>query len=160
MSEFNSLVGISPLSVLVPSSRNGERDGGEAKASIPLGAVRARTHPLRFLNKKGTYRNLWSIVSTLIYTMLVVYHIKPIPYSSIRISFSCISKTNHVRRNEGGKEVAKRKKKHTTAGIRWSSPTQLLIGRFSAYLWESGRDPEFSESYGRMCLILQRIRYI
>ncbi|KAI1032803.1 hypothetical protein LB504_006479 [Fusarium proliferatum] len=38
--------------------------------------------------------------------------------------------------------------KHTTAGIRWSSPTQLLIRPLSAYLWESGRDPEFSDRYG------------
>ena len=41
-------------------------------------------------------------------------------------------------------------KKHTTAGIRWSSPTQLLIRPLPAYLWESGRDPEFSGRYGRM----------
>ncbi|KAJ0148705.1 hypothetical protein HZ326_8657 [Fusarium oxysporum f. sp. albedinis] len=41
-------------------------------------------------------------------------------------------------------------KRHTTAGIRWSSPTQLLIRPLSAYLWESGRDPEFSDRYGRM----------
>ncbi|KAK1699695.1 hypothetical protein BDP55DRAFT_203570 [Colletotrichum godetiae] len=41
-------------------------------------------------------------------------------------------------------------KKHTTPGIRWSSPTQLLIRPSLAYLWESGRDPEFSSGYGRM----------
>ncbi|KAK1638964.1 hypothetical protein BDP81DRAFT_194122 [Colletotrichum phormii] len=40
--------------------------------------------------------------------------------------------------------------KHTTPGIRWSSPTQLLIRPSLAYLWESGRDPEFSNGYGRM----------
>ncbi|KAM5513930.1 hypothetical protein FOXYSP1_04897 [Fusarium oxysporum f. sp. phaseoli] len=42
------------------------------------------------------------------------------------------------------------RQKHTTAGIRWSSPTQLLIRPLPAYLWESGRDPEFSDRYGRM----------
>ncbi|KAH7268292.1 hypothetical protein B0J15DRAFT_230198 [Fusarium solani] len=42
------------------------------------------------------------------------------------------------------------RQKHTTAGIRWSSPTQLLIRPSPAYLWESGRDPEFSGGYGRM----------
>ena len=42
-------------------------------------------------------------------------------------------------------------KKHTALGIRWSSPTQLLVQRLVAYLWESGRDPEFSSAYGRMC---------
>ncbi|KAK1447741.1 hypothetical protein CMEL01_09580 [Colletotrichum melonis] len=40
--------------------------------------------------------------------------------------------------------------KRTTPGIRWSSPTQLLIRPSLAYLWESGRDPEFSNGYGRM----------
>ena len=42
------------------------------------------------------------------------------------------------------------KQKHTTAGIRWSSPTQLLIRPLPAWLWESGRDPVFSGRYGRM----------
>ncbi|KAK1719714.1 hypothetical protein BDP67DRAFT_131108 [Colletotrichum lupini] len=41
-------------------------------------------------------------------------------------------------------------KKHTTPGMRWSSPTQLLIRPSLACLWESGRDPEFSNGYGRM----------
>ena len=40
---------------------------------------------------------------------------------------------------------------HTTPGIRWSSATQLLVGPSLACLWESGRDPEFSSGYGRMC---------
>ena len=44
-------------------------------------------------------------------------------------------------------------KKHTAPGIRWSSPTQLLIQRLQAWLWESGRDPVFSCIYGRMCLV-------
>ncbi|KAK2023011.1 hypothetical protein LX32DRAFT_628846 [Colletotrichum zoysiae] len=44
----------------------------------------------------------------------------------------------------------KENEKHTTPGIRWSSPTQLLIRPSLAYLWESGRDPEFSNGYGRM----------
>ena len=41
--------------------------------------------------------------------------------------------------------------KHTTPGIRWSSPTQLLIWRSPAYLRGSRRDAEFSSGYGRMC---------
>ncbi len=41
-------------------------------------------------------------------------------------------------------------KKHTTAGIRWWSPTQLLICRFTAWVQESGRDPLFSVICGRM----------
>jgi hypothetical protein len=43
------------------------------------------------------------------------------------------------------------KKKHTTGGIpRWS-PTLVLVARFSAYVWQSGRDAQFSLTYGRMC---------
>jgi hypothetical protein len=43
-------------------------------------------------------------------------------------------------------------KKHTTGGIpRWS-PTLVLVARFSAYVWQSGRDAQFSLTYGRMCL--------
>jgi hypothetical protein len=41
-------------------------------------------------------------------------------------------------------------KKHTTVGIRWSSPTQLLIHRSGACVWQSGRDAQFSPVYGRM----------
>ena len=41
---------------------------------------------------------------------------------------------------------------HTTGGIpRWS-PTLVLVARFSAYVWQSGRDAQFSLTYGRMCL--------
>ena len=42
-------------------------------------------------------------------------------------------------------------KKHTTAGIRWWSPTQLLVCRSEACVWQSGRDAQFSLVYGRMC---------
>jgi hypothetical protein len=50
--------------------------------------------------------------------------------------------------------VAKRQK-HTTGGIpRWS-PTLVLVARFSAYVWQSGRDAQFSLTYGRMCLFNQ-----
>ena len=49
-------------------------------------------------------------------------------------------------------DVAKAKAKHTTGGIpRWS-PTLVLVARFSAYVWQSGRDAQFSLTYGRMCL--------
>ena len=51
--------------------------------------------------------------------------------------------------SQKAKEEARRQK-HTAPGIRWSSPTQLLVWRLLAYLWESGRDPEFSSIYGRM----------
>jgi hypothetical protein len=45
-----------------------------------------------------------------------------------------------------------KEQKHTTGGIpRWS-PTLVLVARFSAYVWQSGRDAQFSLTYGRMCL--------
>jgi hypothetical protein len=44
----------------------------------------------------------------------------------------------------------KKRQKHTTVGIRWWSPTQLLIYRSEAYVWQSGRDAHFSSVYGRM----------
>ena len=45
----------------------------------------------------------------------------------------------------------KQKEKHTTVGIRWWSPTQLLVYRSEACVWQSGRDAQFSSVYGRMC---------
>ena len=57
---------------------------------------------------------------------------------------SNLYKADKVGKNENNK-------KHTTPRIPRSSPTLVLIRRFPAYLWESGRDPEFSGSYGRMC---------
>jgi hypothetical protein len=50
----------------------------------------------------------------------------------------------------GEKSVKKKVQKHTTAGIRWWSPTQLLICRSEAYVWQSGRDAQLSSVYGRM----------
>jgi hypothetical protein len=42
------------------------------------------------------------------------------------------------------------KSKHITGGIpRWS-PTLVLVARFSAYVWQSGRDAQLSLTYGRM----------
>ena len=50
--------------------------------------------------------------------------------------------------------------KHTTGGIpRWS-PTLVLVTRFSAYVWQSGRDAQFSLTYGRMCYLSTQIKYI
>ena len=57
-------------------------------------------------------------------------------------------------------KIKQQKIEHTTAGIRWSSPTQLLICRSAACLWESRRDPEFSTAYGRMWKITEQMSYI
>jgi hypothetical protein len=45
--------------------------------------------------------------------------------------------------------------KHTAAGIPTWSPTVVLICRSTAYVWQSGRDAQFSADCGRMCLIRQ-----
>jgi hypothetical protein len=46
--------------------------------------------------------------------------------------------------------LTEQKSKHTTGGIpRWS-PTLVLVARFSAYVWQSGRDAQFSLTCGRM----------
>ena len=67
----------------------------------------------------------------------------------------------HKKRNKGGREKDQNDgkdqkiqkgnlKKHTTPGIRWSSPTQLLIQPSMVYVQGSGRDPQLSIGYGRM----------
>jgi hypothetical protein len=45
--------------------------------------------------------------------------------------------------------------KHTAAGIPTWSPTVVLICRSTAYVWQSGRDAQFSADCGRMCSILR-----
>ncbi|KEQ73289.1 hypothetical protein M436DRAFT_46161, partial [Aureobasidium namibiae CBS 147.97] len=47
---------------------------------------------------------------------------------------------------------AKENAKHTAAGIPTWSPTVVLICRSTAYVWQSGRDAQFSADCGRMCL--------
>jgi hypothetical protein len=39
--------------------------------------------------------------------------------------------------------------KPTAAGIPTWSPTVVLICRSTAYVWQSGRDAQFSADYGR-----------
>jgi hypothetical protein len=57
----------------------------------------------------------------------------------------------HLEWAQEAKKVKETKsQKHTTAGIRWWSPTQLLICRSEAYVWQSGRDAQRSSVYGRM----------
>ena len=56
-----------------------------------------------------------------------------------------------TRENKRDKRKTSSLQKHTTGGIpRWS-PTLVLVARFSAYVWQSGRDAQFSLTYGRMC---------
>jgi hypothetical protein len=49
----------------------------------------------------------------------------------------------------------KKDAKHTAAGIPTWSPTVVLICRSTAYVWQSGRDAQFSADCGRMCLKLE-----
>ena len=48
--------------------------------------------------------------------------------------------------------VPKENAKHTAAGIPTWSPTVVLICRSTAYVWQSGRDAQFSADCGRMRL--------
>jgi hypothetical protein len=55
---------------------------------------------------------------------------------------------------------AKSEGTHTTGGIpRWS-PTLVLVARFSAYVWQSGRDAQFSLTCGRMYPAFANAQYI
>jgi hypothetical protein len=48
---------------------------------------------------------------------------------------------------------------HTTGGIpRWL-PTLVLVARFSAYVRQSGRDAQFSLTYGRMYTFFDNDKY-
>ncbi|KAG9660860.1 hypothetical protein KCU64_g2935, partial [Aureobasidium melanogenum] len=51
-----------------------------------------------------------------------------------------------------GKQKRDKDTKHTAAGIPMWSPTIVLICRSTAYVWQSGRDAQFSADCGRMCL--------
>jgi hypothetical protein len=56
--------------------------------------------------------------------------------------------------------VKQKRQKHTTGGIpRWS-PTLVLVARFSAYVWQSGRDAQFSLTYGRMYKVVANAIYV
>jgi hypothetical protein len=55
-----------------------------------------------------------------------------------------------ARDDEGKKNHGKTKR--TAAGIPTWSPTVVLICRSTAYVWQSGRDAQFSADYGRTCL--------
>ena len=47
------------------------------------------------------------------------------------------------------KEKREMQQKHTAAGIPTWSPTVVLICRSTAYVWQSGRDAQFSADCGR-----------
>jgi hypothetical protein len=49
----------------------------------------------------------------------------------------------------------KRNTKRTAAGIPTWSPTVVLICRSTAYVWQSGRDAQFSADYGRTYPIIE-----
>jgi hypothetical protein len=62
-----------------------------------------------------------------------------------------------ITKSEYKSSGAKDMQKDTTGEIpRWS-PTLVLVARFSAYVWQSGRDAQFSLTYGRMCLIAKEL---
>jgi hypothetical protein len=68
-----------------------------------------------------------------------------------------ISRDNK-REGRYGVRDAKTDAKHTAAGIPTWSPTVVLICRSTAYVWQSGRDAQFSADCGRMCLVFQSLQ--
>ncbi|KAH0161697.1 hypothetical protein KCU67_g6228, partial [Aureobasidium melanogenum] len=52
---------------------------------------------------------------------------------------------NYCKKRVKGYQIAK----HTAAGIPMWSPTIVLICRSTAYVWQSGRDAQFSADCGR-----------
>jgi hypothetical protein len=78
--------------------------------------------------------------------------------TAIRIPIPPTKENRSNHRPRVSKHKTEEMQKHTTGGIpRWS-PTLVLVARFSAYVWQSGRDAQFSLTYGRMYeLQLQRV---
>jgi hypothetical protein len=74
---------------------------------------------------------------------------------------SDISSTIRINYSVGEEKTKNINAKHTAAGIPTWSPTVVLICRSTAYVWQSGRDAQFSADCGRMCLygIFYRIWY-
>jgi hypothetical protein len=99
-------------------------------------------------------RSLWKLVRNCL--RLTPSKVSPtynqLSHEDVRCIFDCLSRFKYKVRARRPKRSSegKKSKKHTTVGIRWSSPTQLLIHRFGAYVWQSGRDAQFSPIYGRM----------
>ena len=52
---------------------------------------------------------------------------------------------------KAGSAFTSQSQKRTAAGIPTWSPTVVLICRSTAYVWQSGRDAQFSAAYGRSC---------
>ncbi|KAH0375032.1 hypothetical protein KCU92_g10262, partial [Aureobasidium melanogenum] len=50
---------------------------------------------------------------------------------------------------KGKRDQKQNKRKRTAAGIPTWSPTVVLICRSTAYVWQSGRDAQFSADCGR-----------
>ena len=81
-------------------------------------------------------------------SLRVLLHTKYIPYFLLPTSTQVRNHTN--RKRKCTRTPKSDNQKHTTGGIpRWS-PTLVLVARFSAYVWQSGRDAQFSLTYGRM----------
>jgi hypothetical protein len=89
------------------------------------------------------------------------------PYKEDRASpnYGALTMLNRVEQKDGCTGQWSRAKgvifrdwqKHTTGGIpRWS-PTLVLVARFSAYVWQSGRDAQFSLTYLSPCILYNYI---
>jgi hypothetical protein len=100
-------------------------------------------------NLKDLTRNLWSLEQS---NVIIVRNGFPPSFEGTTPGMAghqkgsaCQTSSSQLAQLTGTK-----RQKHTTGGIpRWS-PTLVLVARFSAYVWQSGRDAQFSLTYGRM----------
>jgi hypothetical protein len=64
-----------------------------------------------------------------------------------QVFFRCPPSRALLRTKRGNALTPKKSKRHPTGGVpRWS-PTLVLVARSSAYVWQSGRDDQFSLTY-------------
>ncbi|KEQ89923.1 hypothetical protein M438DRAFT_17024 [Aureobasidium pullulans EXF-150] len=70
------------------------------------------------------------------------------------ITYSCEGPNTQTLHStpSGDSMKQKKKQKRTAAGIPTWSPTVVLICRSTAYVWQSGRDAQFSADCGRTCM--------
>ncbi|KAG9859231.1 hypothetical protein KCU98_g278, partial [Aureobasidium melanogenum] len=136
------------LEVLVASDK---RWGWQQKLKLGEVAVRLRKLPCTFLR----------LIDNFLQTMSVTRNTNPILVMRLEASVTIglspgLKQFTNLQGQKIGEGISKwsrngNKKdvKHTAAGIPTWSPTVVLICRSTAYVWQSGRDAQFSADCGR-----------
>ena len=81
------------------------------------------------------------------------FHVEDIPKA-----FADSGRKNKDGRDIKGDNREAKGTKRTAAGIPTWSPTVVLICRSTAYVWQSGRDAQFSADCGRTCWVVKFLR--